>query len=105
MKNILFRTVAAVLVSGQCSAFAQDLAAGEKLYQGSCRACHGPSAQGMASFPKLSGKPAELLVERLQTYREGEKVGPNSALMIPHATKLTDEDIENIAAYITTSFP
>lgn len=59
----------------------------------------------MASFPRLSDKTEEILVERLQTYREGEKVGPNSALMIPHARKLTDEEIENIAAYITTSFP
>lgn len=105
MKNLVLRTVAAIMILGTSSAFAQDLAAGEKLYQSTCRACHGPSAQGMASFPKLSDKTEEILVERLQTYREGEKVGPNSALMIPHATKLTDEDIENIAAYITTTFP
>lgn len=105
MKNMLIGTVAAIMISGPSSAFAQDVAAGEKLYQRSCRACHGPSAQGMASFPRLADKTEEILVERLQTYREGEKVGPNSALMIPHARKLTDEDIENIAAYITTTFP
>jgi cytochrome c553 len=105
MKNMLIGTAAAIMIAGQGSAFAQDLADGEKLYQRTCRACHGPRAQGMASFPKLADKTEEILIERLQAYREGEKVGPNSALMIPHAVKLTDEDIENIAAYITTSFP
>lgn len=105
MKNMLLGTAAALMIWGSSAAFAQDPAAGEKLYQSTCRACHGPKAQGMASFPKLADKTKEILVERLQTYREGEKVGPNSALMIPHARKLTDEDIENIAAYITTSFP
>jgi cytochrome c553 len=105
MKQIIYHTAIVLLAWGASPATAQDLAAGEKLYQNTCRACHGPSAQGMASFPKLADKSEEVLVERLQTYREGERVGPNSALMIPHARRLTNEDIENIAAYITTSFP
>lgn len=85
-------------------AAAQDLASGEALYQKSCRNCHGPRAQGMASFPKLSHQSEEYLVMRLEQYRAGEKVGPNSALMEPNARSLSDEDITDLAAYIATSF-
>ncbi len=84
---------------------AQDLAAGEELYQSVCRTCHGPNAQGLGSFPKLAGAEEDNLIDRLETYRAGEKVGPNSALMIPHAAELSDDDIADIAAYIVATFP
>jgi len=81
-----------------------DIAAGESIYQGACRTCHGPKAQGLASFPKLAGKDAAHLVARLEQYRAGEMVGSNSALMIPHARDLSDEDIANVAGYISMTF-
>ena len=89
-------------VLGVGPAMAQDLAAGEGLYDGACRNCHGPAAKGMASFPKLSDKDADYLVMRLEQYRAGERVGANTALMAPHAADLTDEDIANVAAYIVS---
>ncbi|WP_370160395.1 c-type cytochrome [Limimaricola soesokkakensis] len=79
-----------------------DLGAGEDLYKTVCRACHGPKAQGMASFPKLVGHDADYLASRLHQYRAGEKVGDNSALMMPVAEKLSDAEIANVAAYIAT---
>lgn len=81
-----------------------DVAAGETLYQGVCRNCHGPKAQGIASYPRLSDKEVDYLVGRLERYREGEKIGPNSMLMIPHARELSDQDIVDIAHYVTTAF-
>lgn len=81
-----------------------DAAAGEEIYQGSCRSCHGPEAQGLASYPKLADKSESYLTGRLERYREGERIGPNSMLMIPHAQPLSDEDIVNIASYITGAF-
>jgi len=81
---------------------AQDIAAGESLYAKDCRACHGPRAQGMASFPRLTGLGEEHLVSRLEQYRAGERVGANSALMQPNAADLTDEEIANVAAFIAT---
>lgn len=82
----------------------RDLAAGEALYRSSCRNCHGNNAQGMASFPALAGLGQAHLEARLEQYRAGERVGPNSGLMIPPARNLTDEDIANVAAFIATSF-
>lgn len=79
-----------------------NLADAEKKYKRVCRACHGPTAQGAASFPKLADKSQEHLVMRLEQYRAGEKIGPNTALMAPNAAKLSDEDIAGLAAYIVT---
>ena len=79
-----------------------DVAAGEALYQGGCRNCHGPTAKGMASFPKLVGHDAGYLTGRLEQYRSGEQVGPNTALMKPQAVNLSDEDIANLAAYLVS---
>ncbi|MEM7694534.1 MAG: c-type cytochrome [Pseudomonadota bacterium] len=93
--------LAAALVVQAPNAAAQDGAAGEEIYQGVCRNCHGPTAKGMASYPRLVGHEAAYLIDRLKTYRAGEQVSWNSALMIPHAQPLSDADIENIAAYLT----
>lgn len=81
-----------------------DTAAAEKIFQRSCRACHGNKAQGAASYPSLSDKDPAYIVERLERYRAGEKIGPNSILMIQHAKKLSDEDITSLSVYVTTAF-
>ena len=54
--------------------------------------------------PKLVGNDAGYLAGRLEQYRAGEKVGPNSALMMPAASDLSDADIAALAEYITTAF-
>ena len=97
-------TIICISLSAAGQAGAQDIAAGEALYQSVCRNCHGPKAQGLASYPKLSDKDATFLQIRLEQYRAGERIGPNSPLMIPHARDLTDDDIANLTGYITTAF-
>ena len=79
-----------------------DATAGEARYSETCVNCHGPSGKGMASFPTLAGKDADYITDRLITYRAGETVGPNSALMIPMARDLSDDEIANLAAYLST---
>lgn len=84
------------------TAVSGDVAAGEAGYkQKNCFVCHGPGGKGMASYPKLSGKAVPYLVDRLETYRAGKKVGPNSSLMILNAAPLSDEEIANLAAYLS----
>jgi len=104
MKTKVLLNVAAAAMLGAVQVHAQDNTAGEALYQSVCKNCHGPTARGMASFPKLSGQTSEYLAMRLEQYRAGEKVGPNTPLMQPLAVVLSDEDIANLAAYISTSF-
>lgn len=81
-----------------------DMAAAETVFQKSCRACHGNQAQGASSYPKLSDKEPEYIAEMLERYRAGERIGPNSVLMIQPAKKLSDEDIANLSVYVTTAF-
>ena len=104
-KIALLSFIMAVCV-GHGAAHAQeaDIEAGEEIYQSVCRTCHGREAQGLASYPSLADKDRDYLLERLKHYREGEKIGPNSLLMIPHARELENADIANIAAYVTTEF-
>lgn len=80
-----------------------DAVAGEERYSETCANCHGPSGQGMASFPGLAGKGAGYITDRLIQYRSGQTVGPNSGLMIPMASDLSDDEIANLAAYLSTA--
>ena len=97
-------TAVAIATTSAAAAESQDPATGETLYGSVCKNCHGPTAKGMASFPKLAGRDAEYLASRLERYRAGETVGPNTALMAPHASALSDEEIAALAAYIAESF-
>lgn len=79
-----------------------DIAAGEKIYKRQCRSCHGPTAKGLASYPKLRDQTAAYLVDKLERYRAGERFGPNTPLMAPRAQNLSDADISNISAFIVS---
>lgn len=103
MKIFLFFVTATALAMGSATLQAADKSAGEALYAEACAQCHGPNGKGMASFPALSGRDADYITSRLETYRAGERVGSNSSLMIPNATDLSDDDIANLAAFITES--
>ena len=97
----------AFLFAGLMSrAVAGDAAVGEQQFkEKNCFVCHGPGGKGMASYPKLAGKDVDYLVDRLNTYRSGTKVGPNSDLMIMNAKPLTDEEIDNLAVYLNSAKP
>jgi cytochrome c553 len=97
----------AILVASLVSrAAAGDAAVGEQQFkEKNCHVCHGPGGKGMASYPKLAGKDVDYLVDRLNTYRSGTKVGPNSDLMIMNAKPLTDEEIDNLAMYLNSAKP
>jgi cytochrome c553 len=86
------------------AAQAVDLAAAAKIFQKSCRACHGNKGQGASSYPKLSDKEPAYIADKLERYRAGEKFGPNSVLMIQHAKKLSDADIASLSVYVATAF-
>lgn len=82
-------------------AVAGDAAAGQDRFA-TCTSCHGAAGQGMGIFPKIAGQDPDYIAGRLQQYRAGEQVGPNTALMTPHATGLSDEAIADLAAYIAS---
>ncbi len=77
-----------------------DKQAGEVRYNKTCINCHGPAGKGVASYPKISGQDVSYTKDKLETYRDGKKIGPNSSLMIMMAKPLSDEEITNLAAYL-----
>ena len=83
---------------------AGDIGAGEQRYNVNCVNCHGRGGKGMASFPPILGRDADYIAHRLTQYRGRESVGPNSAIMMSLVADLTDEEIANLAVYISTTF-
>ena len=103
MNMRLLLAIATVLTFSSAEARDGDALAGQARYSETCVNCHGPSGRGMASFPPLAGKNANYITGRLMQYRSGETVGPNSGLMIPMAKDLSDDEIANLAAYLSTT--
>lgn len=66
-----------------------------------CRACHGPAgAKPIApNYPKLNGQNKGYLVSSLKAYKEGNRKGGLAAIMIGQAANLSDQEIEELAAY------
>lgn len=85
---------------------------GEALYRGgnmasgvpSCAGCHSPRGDGNepAGYPMIGGQSAEYVAKQLKAYRSGERdSGNNASIMIDVASKLTDDEIEALANYVS----
>lgn len=79
---------------------AGDAARGKKLGY-TCLGCHGVDSYKNAyptySVPKLRGQHPEYIVTALKAYKAGERPHPT---MHAHATTLSDQDMEDVAAYL-----
>ena len=84
------------------NSFSSDIDAGNERYHKNCHNCHGPAGMGVASYPKVAGLESNYIIDRLNRYRSGEKIGSNSGLMISMARKLSDREIEILAAYLSS---
>ncbi len=81
------------------NALAGDAEAG-KAKSASCAACHG--ADGASSndiWPNLKGQKNGYLVKQIKAFRDGDRSDP---MMSPMAAGLSDEDIDNLAAYYSS---
>ncbi len=78
-----------------------DIVRGKALYS-SCAVCHGEKGEGghLVNAPKLRGTSASQIASLLKVYRKGTEMGQYSYTMIPQAKHLSDEDINNLAAYV-----
>ncbi|MEE4173025.1 MAG: cytochrome c [Xanthomonadales bacterium] len=62
-----------------------------------CEACHGADGLGTnPMYPVLAGQYEDYLVHALKSYRDGTR---KNAIMAGLAAALSDEDIEDLAAY------
>jgi cytochrome c553 len=68
-----------------------------------CAQCHGRNGISIVPiYPNLAGQKEQYLVLSLKAYRSGERV---NMAMTPHARKLSDEDIADLAAYYAQMDP
>lgn len=93
----------AVLPVAVAAAFmaASALAAGDadagKAKSASCAACHGSDGNSNNPvWPNLAGQHAAYVVKQLKAFKSGERKDP---LMSPMAAGLSEQDMENLAAY------
>jgi cytochrome c553 len=91
------------VTSAAAPAFAEgDPGAGAELAY-SCLGCHGiegyRNAYPSYRVPKLGGQKAAYLVIAITGYRDGKRAHPT---MGAHASSLTDQQIEDVAAYLAS---
>ena len=113
MKLFVTSLLSAVLALSAAASFAADPApaapapkAKPDLVKGqasfaTCSGCHGADGNsGTPAYPKLAQQPPEYIVKQLQEYKSGKRA---NAIMAGIAAGLTEEDMKNIAFWVTTS--
>jgi cytochrome c553 len=77
-----------------------DVAKGEASFGAVCAACHGPDGNSVLPiYPKLAQQHPEYLVKQLQEFKSDKRANP---IMKGFATMLSEEDMKNIAYWVTT---
>ena len=107
MRNLIIPAASLAVAAGLALTAGPALAAGDveaghiKAY--TCTGCHGiPGYNNVYptyKVPKIGGQNYEYLIAALKAYRNGERDHPTMALQ---ATSLSDQDIEDIAAYFAS---
>ncbi len=68
-----------------------------------CQACHGKTGVAIADqYPNLAGQYADYLVQVLHEYKTGQR---DNAIMKGFADQLSEQDIEDIAAFFAQQDP
>ncbi len=84
-----------------------DAAIGEKLYTNGdpqrgvigCASCHGAEGKSAAgAWPKLAGQHSAYTIKQLKNYKDGTRA---NAIMAGMSAALTEQDMANIAAYLS----
>jgi len=101
MKRIVLAAILAASFSA-LAASGDPEAGGKKAGEKGCPTCHGKAGISIGpEFPNLAGQNADYLVASLHHYMSGQR---KNAIMTAQvqAAKLTERDIEDIAAYFAS---
>lgn len=72
---------------------------------GQCAACHGADLKGLGPVPGIAGRSPSYLVRQMYDMQQGARKGRWTELMMPVVSKLSEEDMLNIAAYTASRVP
>jgi cytochrome c553 len=67
-----------------------------------CGACHGADLMGLGPVPGIAGRSPSYLARQMYDMQAGARNGEWTQLMKPVVAKLTNEDLVNIAAYVSS---
>jgi cytochrome c553 len=70
-----------------------------------CAICHGAGLQGMGPVPGIAGRSPSYIARQLYDIQQGTRKGTWSALMKPVVSKLSNDDLIDIAAYTASLDP
>lgn len=94
-RQIVIAAVAAFAAHGAAAA---DIAAGARIADAQCAACHGKDGKTPTdpSYPTIAGQYPDYLLKALNDYHKGTRKNP---IMGAIAKPLTKADMQNLAAY------
>ena len=106
----LLTVLLAILVAGcepppapKAAAPKGDAAAGKAFAERDCKGCHGVDGKGIApAIPHLAAQRETYLVAALQEYKSGKRT---HAALKDIATRMTDADVRNVAAFYASLPP
>lgn len=88
------------------------LGTGRKIFKGgnrysgvpACSGCHGPHGAGISpsAFPSLAGQKVDYVVKQLTDFRVSKRENDPRSIMQNIASRLTDNEIRSVAAYINS---
>jgi cytochrome c553 len=112
MKQRIFSLTATAAAFGALAyaggAQAADLENGRAIVEShNCAACHGATLNNPVNpaYPKIAGQYADYLDAALRSYKAGGKnplFGRDNAIMAAQVQELSDEDMKDVAAYISS---
>jgi len=70
-----------------------------------CGVCHGSDLSGLGPVPGIAGRSPSYLARQMFDMQAGARHGEWTDLMKPVVAKLTDEDLVNITAYVSSLMP
>lgn len=103
MRKLFAVATTVIALSMSTTAQAQGSVEAGEQKSGVCAACHGPDGNSAnPEWPSLAGQHASFLVEQLKAFKEGTR---ENALMSPMAMGLSEEDMQDLAAFYEAQPP
>ncbi|MEO7068719.1 MAG: cytochrome c [Rhodanobacter sp.] len=101
MKHVLtLLSFGAVLALASAPLLASGNAANGKAKAATCFACHGADGNSVdPQYPRLAGQYDTYIQQVLHEYKDGQR---NNPIMKGMASTLSDQDIEDVAAYFSS---
>lgn len=99
--------LAAALSAAMISSYAQA-GDGKKLFaEKTCTACHGAAGNKtlMPDYPKIAGQNEAYIIKQMTDIKTGTRANGNSAAMKGVMVIVSDEEIKDIAAYVSKLKP